>query len=112
MRPEPPKSLVPEAQKQPESPRTVKKNPIIAGVRLSDEQWETLRSGGYIFVENMEKKDGSGKFSEFLFMNDEKDRVLSCRRNPDEFVKYGKYEMRRRDKILVEKGLITRATVK
>ncbi len=55
----------------------------------------------------MERKDRSGKFSEYLFMNDEKDRMLSCRKNPDEFVKYGKYAMRRRNKILVEKGLIT-----
>ena len=45
-------------------------------------------------------------------MNDEKDRVLSCRKNPDEFIKYGKYKMRHRNEILAEKGLITRATVK
>jgi hypothetical protein len=79
---------------------------------LTDEQLETLRSGGYIYLENLERKDGNGKFSAYLFLNDEKDRVLSCRENPDEFVKYGRYEMRRRDKILVEKGHVTRATVK
>jgi hypothetical protein len=60
----------------------------------------------------LERKDGIGKFSAYLFLNDEKDRVFSCRENPDEFVRYGSYEMRRRDKILVEKGYITRATVK
>jgi hypothetical protein len=110
--PEPTKQSVPEPPKLSEPPRPVKKNPIVAGVRLTDEQLETLRSGGYIFIENLVRKDGNGKFSAYLFLNDEKDRVLSCRENPDEFVRYGRYEMRHRDKILVEKGHVTRATVK
>ena len=95
-----------------EPPRPVKKNPLVAGVRLTDEQWETLRSGGYIFVENLEKKDGSGKFSEYLFMNDEKDRVLSCRKNPDVMVEHGGVTIRLRDKILVEKGCVVKAKMK
>ena len=32
--------------------------------------------------------------------------------NPDTFVKYGKYEMRFRDKTLIDDGQITKATVK
>jgi hypothetical protein len=110
--PAPTQLSAPETPKQPKSPRPVKKNPIIAGVRLSDEQLETLQSGGYIYLENLEKKDGSGRFSAYLFLNDDKDMVLSCRENPDEFIRYGRYEMHRRDKILVKKGHITRATVK
>jgi hypothetical protein len=109
---EPTKQSVPEPPKLSEPPRPVKKNPIVAGVRLTDEQLETLQSGRYIFVENLERKDGNGKFSAYLFLNDGKDRVFSCRETPDEFVRYSRYEMRRRDKILVEKGHITRATVK
>jgi hypothetical protein len=106
------KQSVPEPPKLSEPPRPVNKNPIVAGVRLTNEQLETLQSGGYIFVENLERKDGNGKFSAYLFLNDGKDRVLSCRETPEEFVRYGRYEMRRRDKILVEKGYTTRATVK
>ncbi len=110
--PEPTKLSEPETPKQPELSRPTKKNPLIAGVRLTDEQWATLRSGGYIFVENMEKRDGSGRFSEYLFMNDEKDRVLSCRKNPDEMVEYGGVTVRLRDKILVEKGYVVKAKMK
>jgi hypothetical protein len=110
--PESPKPSLPEVSKQSESPRSAKKNHIIAGVQMTDEQWETLKSGDHIFVEGMEKKDGNGYFSAYLFMNDDRNRVLSCKENPDSFVKYGQYEMRLRDKILIEKGHITCATVK
>jgi hypothetical protein len=97
---------------QPEPPCPTEKNHIIAGVQLTDEQWRTLRSGEHIFVEGLEKTYGSGKFSAYLFMNDDKNRILSCTENPDSFVKYGQYEMRLRDKMLIEKGHITSAIVK
>ncbi|MDR2935917.1 MAG: relaxase/mobilization nuclease domain-containing protein [Rikenellaceae bacterium] len=97
---------------QPEPPRPAKKAHIIAGAQMTDEQLRMLKSGECIFVEGLEKKDGSGYFSAYLFMNDDRNRVYSSRQNPDDFVKYGKYEMCLRDKILVEKGHITRATVK
>jgi hypothetical protein len=38
--------------------------------------------------------------------------VLLSYDNPDEFVKYGKYEMCIRDKMLIENGDVTRAKVK
>jgi hypothetical protein len=110
--PEPPKQSVPEAPQQPKPPRPTNNNPIVGGIRLSDEQNKTLLNGGHIYLENMEIRDGSGEFSAFVFLNDDKNRVLSCDENPDSFVKYGKYEMRLRDKMLIEKGHITRATVK
>jgi hypothetical protein len=109
---EPAKSSAPETPKQAATPCPTKKKYTIAGVQLTDEQWAALRSGEYIFVEGLGKTDGSGKFSAYLFMNDDKNRILSCTENPDIFVKYGLYEMRLRDKIQVEKGLVTRATVK
>ncbi len=112
MKKEPDRQVTAPVIPAPEPHRPAKKNPIIAGVRLTDEQWEMLRSGGYIFVENMEKKDGSGKFSEYLFMNDEKDRVLSCRKNPDVMVEHGGVTIRLRDKILVEKGCVVKAKMK
>lgn len=94
-----------QAQKKP-------KNPAIGGVELTPQQWKTLKNGGFVYLENMDKKDGSGKFSSFVFLNDKKDKAFFCKDNPDEFVKYGKYEMRIRDKKLIEAGYIVKAKVK
>lgn len=88
------------------------KTPLIKGVELTPEQWQTLKEGGCIYLENMIKKDNSGLFSAYVFLNDENNKVFFSRENPDDFVKYGKYEMRIRDKILVENGNITKAKVK
>ncbi|MDU1891978.1 MAG: relaxase/mobilization nuclease domain-containing protein [Dysgonomonas sp.] len=88
------------------------KNPAIGGVELTPKQWEILKNGGHIYLENMRKKDGNGSFSLYVFLNDEKNKVLFSSKNPDEFVKYGKYEMRVRDRILIEKGYFTKAKVK
>lgn len=96
-----------EAKAQP-----TKHNIVVKGVELSDKQQETLMNGGYIFLENMTTKDGKTQFSAYAFLNDEKKRVLLTYDNPDEFVKYGKFEMRVRDKVLVENGYVTKATVK
>ena len=82
------------------------------GVELTDRQNQTLMDGGDIYLENMDKSDGSGKFSSFVFLNDERNRVFFSKEHPDTFVKYGKYEMRLRDKMQVEAGHITRAKVK
>ncbi|MDR2936207.1 MAG: relaxase/mobilization nuclease domain-containing protein [Rikenellaceae bacterium] len=109
---EQPKPSTLETQTQPKPPRPAKKNHTIAGVQLTDEQWASLRLSEHIFVEGLEKTDGSGKFSAYLFMNDDRNRILSSTEDPDKFVKYGQYEMRLRDKMLVENGHITRATVK
>lgn len=84
----------------------------IGGVKLTPGQWQTLDDGGCIYLENMNKKDGSGAFSSYVFLNDEKDKAFFSSQNPDEFIKYGKYEMRRRNKILIEKGYVTKAKVK
>lgn len=100
-------------QNQPqEQPLPTKRYPIIRGVKLTSEQDKTLREGNYIFLENMNKQDGSGKLSAFVFLDDEKKKVFFSNSNPDQFVKYGKYEMRLRDKILIEKGYLTKAKIK
>ncbi len=109
---ESPKPSVPEIPKQQEPPHQEKSNPTIGGIRLNDEQWEKLQSGGHIILRDMERKDGNGKFSAYVFLNDENKKVFYSSENPDKFVKYGKYEMRLRDKILVEKGHLTKAKVK
>lgn len=84
----------------------------IGGVKLTPEQWQTLGEGGFIYLEKMNKKDSKEEFSSYIFLNDEKDKAFSSKENPDGFVKYGKYEMRIRDKILIESGYITKAKVK
>ena len=100
------------SQKAKEEAVVKPKNPAIGGIQLNAEQWQTLKEGGFIYLENMNKKDGSGKFSAYVFLNDEKSKALFCDKNPEEFIEYGKYEMRIRDKILIEKGYVAKAKVK
>jgi hypothetical protein len=85
---------------------------VIRGVEITAEQEKTLRDGGHIFLEGMDKKDGNGKFSSHVFMDDERKQLFFSKADPDEFVKYGRYEMRLRDKRRVEKGLTTRSIIK
>ena len=91
---------------------SVKHNIIVKGVELTDKQQETLINGDYIFIENIITTDGKTRVSAYTFLNDEKNRIFFSNKNPDEFVKYGKYEMRLRDKILIENGHIAKAKVK
>lgn len=90
----------------------IKRNLIIKRVKLTDEQQKTLENGGYTFIKGMLRNDGKGQFSAYAFLNDEKNRVFFSSENPDTFVRYGKYEMRLRDKILLEKGYIVHAKIK
>ena len=102
-----------EAQKEAATRvASTKQNFVIKGVELSDEQQKALVNGGHIFLENMTSKNGTSRFSAYAFLNDEKSRVFFSDKNPDEFIKYGKYEMRIRDKILVENGHVTKTKVK
>lgn len=88
------------------------KGHTIGGVELTPQQWQILENGGFIYLEKINKKNNSETFSSYVFLNDEKDKAFSSKENPDEFVKYGRYEMRTRDKILIESGQITKAKVK
>nr|WP_297167121.1 relaxase/mobilization nuclease domain-containing protein [uncultured Dysgonomonas sp.] len=113
------KQAIREPQVQQEQPPKVQsqtenkpKGHTIGGVELTLQQWQILEEGGFIYLEGIKKKDDSGNFSSYVFLNDEKDKAFSSKENPDEFVKYGRYEMRIRDKILVENGYITKAKVK
>lgn len=101
-------------RKQEEAEKTSlpKQNIVVLGVELSDEQQDTLTSGAHTFLENLMSEDGKTKFSAYAFLNDEKNTVYFTNENPDTFIKYGKYEMRLRDKALIEDGQITKATVK
>ena len=101
-------------RKQEEAKKTPppKQNFVILGVELTDEQQDILTSGGHTFLENLTSNDGKTQFSAYAFLNDEKNTVYFTNENPDTFVKYGIYEMRLRDKALIEDGQITKATVK
>lgn len=103
-----------QLRKQEEAKHTppLKQNLVLLGVKLSDEQQDTIMSGGHIFLENLTSNDGKTQFSAYSFLNDEKNTVYFTSENPDTFVKYGKHEMRLRDKTLIEDGQITKATVK
>ncbi|MDH6340925.1 hypothetical protein M2449_003962 [Dysgonomonas sp. PF1-16] len=69
-------------------------------------------NGGSVFLKGMNKSDGSGQFSAYALFNEEKTKVFFSSQNPEDFVKFGKYKMRIQDKILIEKGCVTRAKVK
>jgi hypothetical protein len=60
----------------------------------------------------MNRNDGKGRLSSYIFLNDDKNKAFFSNKSPDEFIKYGKYEMRIRDKILIENGYVTKAKVK
>ena len=92
--------------------QVVKRNFVIKGVVLTDKEQQTLVSGGYIFLENMNRNDGNDTFSSYVFLNDEKDKAFFCNEDPDGFIKYGRYEMRLMDKIKIEAGFVTKAKVK
>jgi hypothetical protein len=83
----------------------------INGAEITEEQWRALQSGGHTFIENMTHSQ-VGKISSYVFLDDEKKQVFYSVNDPNQFVKYGQYEMRLRDKMQVEQGLITRSTVK
>lgn len=103
-----------QLRKQEEAEKTPppKQNLVILGVELTNEQQDTLMSGGHAFLENLTSNDGKTQFSAYAFLNDEKNTAYFTNENPDTFVKYDKYEMRLRDKVLIEDGQITKATVK
>jgi hypothetical protein len=76
---------------------------------VSDEQWEKLQSGGHIYLENMERRDGSGKFSAYVFMDSDTKDMFCCAGHPGKMVECGGITIRLRDKILVEEGYVTKA---
>lgn len=97
-----------KAQKEAE---TTPKSTKIGGVELTPEQWQILKNGGFIYLENMKSSDGQ-VLSAYVFTDDKQEKVFVSKQQPDCFVKYGKYEMRVQDKILVEKGNMTKAKIK
>lgn len=94
-------------QKAKQQPQT----PTIFGLKLTVEQYEQMKKDGFVFLENMTNSKGK-LFSGYVFTDEEQKRHFALKNRPDEFVKYGHYEMRRMDKRLIEAGYVTKATVK
>ena len=100
-----------QVQQQTENKPKANRIPTIGGIKLTPEQMAVLKDGGYIYLENMQRKDGS-KLSAYLFFDDQMKQHFVSKQNPDTFVKYGKYEMRLMDKMRIEAGFVTKAKVK
>ena len=96
-----------EVRQQEQQPGT----PTVFGLKLTVEQYETLKKEGFVFLEGMTNSKGA-LFSGYVFSDDKESRYFALKDRPDEFVKYGQYEMRRMDKRLIEAGYITKAKVK
>lgn len=104
-------SYVKQHQEKVRQEQLQPKTPKVFGVKLTVEQNEILKDGGFIFLENMTNSKGK-QFSGYVFTDDKQQKYFALKNHPDEFVKYGAYEMRAMDKRLIEAGCITEATVK
>ena len=85
-------------------------NPIIFGVRLTDEYVEQIKDGQPVYLEGMQY-DGK-TFDGYLVMDDNLTRGRAyVGHDPREWVVYGKYTMRRMDRDLIKGGFVVRAFV-
>lgn len=85
-------------------------NPIIFGVRLTDEYVEQIKDGQPAYLEGMQY-DGK-TFDGYLVMDDNLTRGRAyVGHDPREWVVYGKYTMRRMDRDLIKGGFVVRAFV-
>ncbi|KAA6333774.1 hypothetical protein EZS27_017852, partial [termite gut metagenome] len=100
-----------QAQEQPQDKPKTDGILTMGDIRLTPEQIQTLKDGGYIYLENMQKKGGS-KLTAYLFFDDKMTQHFLTQQHPESFVKYGKYEMRLMDKMRIEAGFVTKAKVK
>ena len=83
-------------------------NPIIFGVRLTDEQVEQIKDGQPVYIERMQYEGKT--FDGYLVMDDNLTRGRAyIRHDPREWVEYGKYTMRRMDRDLINSGFVVRA---
>lgn len=105
------KQTTERAKKQAVEKPKAESLPTIGGVRLTAEQFKILKDGSYIYLENMQKKDGT-KLSAYVFFDDKMTRPFFTKQDPESFVKYGKYEIRLMDKMRIEAGCVTHAKVK
>lgn len=86
------------------------RNPVIFGVRLTDEQVEQIKDGQPVYIEGMQYERKT--FDGYLVMDDNLTRGRAyIGHDPREWVEYGKYTMRRMDRDLINRGFVVRALV-
>ena len=86
------------------------RNPIIFGVRLTDEQVEQIKDGQPVYIKGMQYQGKT--FDGYLVMDDNLTRGQAyIGHDPREWVEYGKYTMRRMDRDLIKGGFVVRALV-
>ena len=84
-------------------------NPVVFGVRLTDEQVREIRDGQYVYLENMVRENRP--FSGYFVADDGLKQGWIYQRPPDERVRYGRFKMRIMDRDLIEQGFVVRALV-
>lgn len=92
------------------SQEKIKRNPRIFGIRLTDEQVREIEGGQPVYIERMQYEGKT--FDGYLVMDDKLTHGSAyVRQDPREWVKYGKYTMRRMDRDLIKGGFVVRALV-
>lgn len=106
-----PTPLIPPSQAPIPTPPQSSPNSVVFGIRLNDEQIARIKDGQPIYLKGMQSR---GRTSDgFLVMDDNlKYGRAFVEEDPRAWVKYGQYEMRLMDKVLIEAGFITHAVVK
>lgn len=89
----------------------INRNPAICGVQLTDEQVEQVKDGQFLYMDNLKDKEGR-TVAKYVVADDQLKKYWLFDKRPDQRVKYGHYEMRVMDKLLIEKGYIAHAVVK
>lgn len=93
------------------STEKINRNPSICGVQLTDEQVAQFKDGQFLYMENLKDKEGH-TVAKYVVADDQLKKYWLFDKRPDQWVKYGHYEMRLMDKLLVENGCIAHAVVK
>ena len=87
------------------SERRIDTNPVLYGIRLSDEQLRKIGESEYIRLENMKREDGT-LFSGYVVMDDRFRASWIFRQPPDRIVKEDKFYIREMDKLLADHGYV------
>lgn len=93
------------------STEKINRNPAICGVQLTDEQVAQVKDGQFLYMENLQDKDGK-TVAKYVVADDQLKKYWLFDKKPDQWVKYGHYEMRQMDKLLIENGCMAHAVVK
>lgn len=89
----------------------INRNPSICSIQLTDEQVALVKDGQFLYMENLKDKEGR-TVAKYVVADDQLKKYWLFDKRPDQWVKYGHYEMRLMDKLLIENGCIAHAIVK